>query len=113
MSYELSRLEAVAEGDQDFIVKVLQVFVVEVSEDVKKMIQCFGYKDFVELSKLAHKIKPNLILLGMDEATDSCLKIEKNKKAPMPLEILKSLLDHLESSVKEVVLELKLAYKLQ
>ena len=112
MSYELSKLEAVAEGDQDFIVTVLQVFVVEVTEDVKKMIQCFGYKDFEALSKLAHKIKPNLMLLGMSEATDSCIKIEKNKKNPMPLEVLQSLLEHLEASVKEVVLELKLAYKL-
>ena len=90
----------------------MQVFVVEVTEDVKKMIQCFRYKDFVELSKLAHKIKPNLMLLGMSEATDSCIKIEKNKKNPMPLEVLQSLLEHLEASVKEVVLELKLAYKL-
>lgn len=30
----------------------------------------------------------------------------------MPLEVLQSLLEHLEASVKEVVLELKLAYKL-
>lgn len=112
MTYELSRLEAVAEGDQDFIIKVLRVFVVEVSEDVNKMFQSFKFNDFAELSKIAHKIKPNLILLGMESATNSCLCIEKNRLYPIPLEELWSHLEHLDTSIKEVVLELKLAYKI-
>ena len=111
MTYELSRLEAVAEGDQEFIIKVLEVFVIEVTEDVSKMFQSFKYNDFATLSKIAHKIKPNLILLGMQSATDACINIEKNRLNPIPLEQLWAHLDHLDKAVKQVVLELKKNYK--
>jgi len=110
--YELSSLEAVAEGDQEFMIKVLKVFVTEVTEDLRRMRLAFGQNDLLELSKLAHKIKPNLILIRMEGASDSCLKIEKNKFDPISLELLNFHLQHLETTVKEVVLALQLAYKL-
>ena len=72
MKYDLARLEAVAEGDKDFIVKVLKVFIKEVSTDIQKMQDAFKADEMLEISKLAHKIKPNLILLGLDQATSSC-----------------------------------------
>lgn len=37
MMYELSRLEAIAEGDHEFMIKVLKVFVIEVTEDLIRM----------------------------------------------------------------------------
>ena len=79
MKYDLTRLEAVAEGDKDFIVKVLKVFITEVTADIQKMQDAFESEDLLDISKLAHKIKPNLILLGLDQATALSVKIEKNR----------------------------------
>ena len=103
MKYDLARLEAVAEGDKDFIVKVLKVFIVEVSADIQKMQDAFKADEMLEISKLAHKIKPNLILLGLDHAASLCMRIEKNRLTPMPVATLIKQLNDLQASVAEVV----------
>ena len=112
MKYDLARLEAVAEGDKDFIVKVLKVFIVEVSTDIQKMQDAFKADEMLEISKLAHKIKPNLILLGLDQATSLCISIEKNRLTPMPVATLIKQLNDLQASVAEVVEVLKSDFSL-
>lgn len=113
MKYNLSKLEAIAEGDQDFILKVLEVFVAEVSEDLKRMKDFLKSNEFEEISKIAHKIKPNLILLGISSAVEHCLIIEKNRLKPIALERFKYHLDSLDNIVCAVIKELRLAYKLE
>ena len=112
MKYDLARLEAVAEGDKDFIVKVLKVFIVEVSTDIQKMQDAFKADEMLEISKLAHKIKPNLILLGLDQTTSLCIRIEKNRLTPMPVATLIKQLNDLQASVAEVVEVLKSDFSL-
>jgi len=112
MKYDLARLEAVAEGDKDFIVKVLKVFIVEVSTDIQKMQDAFKADEMLEISKLAHKIKPNLILLGLDQATSLCIRIEKNRLTLMPVATLIKQLNDLQASVAEVVEVLKSDFSL-
>ena len=112
MKYDLARLEAVAERDKDFIVKVLKVFIVEVSTDIQKMQDAFKADEMLEISKLAHKIKPNLILLGLDQATSLCIRIEKNRLTPMPVATLIKQLNDLQASVAEVVEVLKSDFSL-
>ena len=112
MKYDLARLEAVAEGDKDFIVKVLKVFIVEVSTDIQKMQDAFKADEMLEISKLAHKIKPNLILLGLDQATSLCIRIENNRLTPMPVATLIKQLNDLQASVAEVVEVLKSDFSL-
>ena len=66
----------------------------------------------LEISKLAHKIKPNLILLGLDQATSLCIHIEKNRLTPMPVATLIKQLNDLQASVAEVVEVLKSDFSL-
>ncbi len=107
MKYNLARLETLAEGDKDFIVRVLKVFITEVTADIQKMQDAFESEDILDISALAHKIKPNLILLGLDQATAISIRLEKNRLKPLSLSILKSQLDQLQASVAEVVVLLK------
>ena len=112
MKYDLTRLEALAEGDKDFIEKVLKVFILEVTADIQKMQDAFKADELLETSKLAHKIKPNLILLGLDKATELCVSIEKNRLTPVPVAILTKQLNDLQASVAEVVEILKSDFSL-
>ncbi len=107
MKYNLARLETLAEGDKDFIVRVLNVFITEVTADIQKMQDAFESEDILDISALAHKIKPNLILFGLDQATAISIRLEKNRFRPLSLSILKSQLDELQTSVAEVVVLLK------
>jgi len=61
---------------------------------------------------LANKIKPNLILLGLDQATSPCIRIEKNRLTPMPVATLIKQLNDLQASVAEVVEVLKSDFSL-
>ncbi len=51
MKYDLTRLETLAEGDKDFIVKVLKVFITEVTADIQKMQDAFESEDHIRYFK--------------------------------------------------------------
>lgn len=107
VTYNLSRLEAVAEGDTAFIHQVLTVFVTEVTSDIKKMQSALLVNDPIEVSKLAHKIKPNLILLGLENAASLCIKIEKSRFDPVSTPILQHYLNELQATIAAVIRLLK------
>jgi len=44
-----------AEGDKDFIVRVLKVFITEVTADIQKMQDAFESEDILDISALAIK----------------------------------------------------------
>ena len=106
MRYELSRLEAIAEGDHEFMIKVLKVFVIEVTEDLIRMRVAFQQNNLLELSKLAHKIMPNLILIGIEGASESTeTQIEECIKRSNP-----NIIMHTNSTYPTPVDEINLSY---
>ncbi|WP_417885645.1 Hpt domain-containing protein [Zunongwangia sp.] len=64
--YNLSAVEETAEGDQDFILVVIQTFLEEVPPDVVSMNEAIKNGNSKLAYQFAHKIKPNLKLFGLD-----------------------------------------------
>ena len=59
MIYSLDKINEMAEGDQDFINSVISVFLEEVPEDLEALEVALQEKNYDQVYKLAHKIKPN------------------------------------------------------
>ena len=82
MIYSLDKINEMAEGDTDFIESVIAVFLDEVPQDLQNLEAAIESKDYEKVYKLAHKIKPNVDLLGMEQTRAVAYEIETLGKTP-------------------------------
>ena len=106
MIYSLDKINEMAEGDQDFINSVISVFLEEVPEDLEALEIALKEKNYDQVYKLAHKIKPNVDLLGMEQCRANALAIETLGKTGAGLEEIKEKFPILKKDITQVVAEL-------
>jgi len=107
MIYNLDKINEMAEGDEDFILSVISVFLEEVPEDLAALETALEQKNREQAYKLAHKIKPNVDLLGMDQTREAALEIETLGKKGGDLSEMERLFILLKKDINQVVGELK------
>ncbi len=107
MIYSLEKLNDMAAGDEDFILSVISVFLEEVPQDLEDLENAINTGDYENVYKLAHKIKPNVDLLGMEQTRAIALDIEnlgKNKENSAEIE---SKFPVLKKDIQQVISELR------
>ncbi|MER3316751.1 MAG: Hpt domain-containing protein [Allomuricauda sp.] len=107
MIYNLDKINEMAEGDEDFIVSVISVFLEEVPEDLESLEKAIDSKDYENIYKLAHKIKPNVDILGMEHTRAKALEIETLGKTTGSMQEIEEKFPILKKDVLQVVTELK------
>ncbi|MFN3139055.1 MAG: Hpt domain-containing protein [Allomuricauda sp.] len=107
MIYNLDKINEMAEGDEDFIVSVVSVFLEEVPEDLEGLEKAINNKDYENIYKLAHKIKPNVDILGMEQTRAKALEIETLGKTAGSMSEIEEKFPILKRDVLQVVAELK------
>ncbi len=107
MIYSLHKINEMADGDEDFIHSVVSVFLEEVPQDLEGLEKAIEASDSTNIYMLAHKIKPNVDLLGMEEARATALEIETIGKDPDRIEEAKLKFPQLKKDVLQVISELK------
>ncbi len=112
MIYSLDKINEMAEGDTDFILSVISVFLEEVPEDLETLETAIANKDFNQIYKMAHKIKPNVDLLGMEQTRANALEIETLGKAEGNFEDIQTKFPLLKKDVEQVIMELKKDYNI-
>ncbi|SFU32978.1 HPt (histidine-containing phosphotransfer) domain-containing protein [Pustulibacterium marinum] len=109
--YNLVKLEELSGGDSDFIVSVITLFIEEVPEDILQISKGIDEKDFTKIYQHAHKIKPNVDLVGLDLAFQKILEIEQSAKSENMPEVLEKYAI-IKSEVEDAVEALKKDFKL-
>ncbi|WP_396590353.1 Hpt domain-containing protein [Allomuricauda sp. R78024] len=112
MIYNLDKINEMAEGDHDFITSVISVFLEEVPIDLEALEKAIAERDFENVYKLAHKIKPNVDLLGMEQTRATALEIETLGKSDANMQEIESKFPLLKKDVHQVVSELKKDFNL-
>jgi HPt (histidine-containing phosphotransfer) domain-containing protein len=112
MIYNLDKINEMAEGDQDFINSVISVFLEEVPEDLQALEQALKEKNYDQVYKMAHKIKPNVDLLGMEQTRAIALEIETLGKQEVNMAEIEKKFPILKTDINQVVSELKKDYHL-
>ena len=107
MIYSLDKINEMAAGDEDFVQSVITVFLEEVPGDLEALEKAIDDQDFENVYKLAHKIKPNVDLLGMEQARVTALEIETLGKSSDNKEEIESKFPLLKKDVLQVISELK------
>ena len=107
MIYSLDKINEMAEGDQDFINSVISVFLEEVPVDLEALEVALEEKNHEMVYQLAHKIKPNVDLLGMEQTRAAALEIETLGKNAANMEDIKKVFPALKTDIYQVVSELQ------
>jgi len=107
MIYSLDKLNEMAGGDMDFITSVVSVFLEEVPQDLEGLEAAVSNKNYETIYQLAHKIKPNVDLLGMEQTRVAALEIETLGKKGNTSSEIESIFPTLKKDITQVISELK------
>ena len=107
MIYNLDKIQEMAEGDDDFVLSVISVFLDEVPQDLADLEKAIDRKDYNNVYQLAHKIKPNVDLLGMEQTRATALEIETLGKNEANSKQIEERFPMLKKDVLQVISELK------
>lgn len=104
--YNLSKVYALSENDNDFVSQIATLFVTEVPADLEQIANGIEQKNYDQTFRFAHKIKPTLDLLGMTVAFDEIILVEnwskKQGKRKEIKETFKSISNKIEKAIKEI-----------
>lgn len=64
--YNLDKLKEMSRGNDDFIKKMLNIFVETVTDSITEMKDALSNSDFDTVKKIAHKLKPSVYDLGLN-----------------------------------------------
>lgn len=106
MIYNLDKINEMADGDEDFIHSVIAVFLEEVPQDLSELEQAIAHRNYDSVYKLAHKIKPNVDLLGMEQTRAIALEIETLGKSESNMSQIEDRFPVLKKDVEQVISEL-------
>lgn len=112
MIYSLDKINEMADGDEDFINSVISVFLEEVPQDLSGLEEALARENYEQVYQLAHKIKPNVDLLGMEQTRAAALEIETLAKNEANMAEIKSFFPSLKKDVEQVVAELEKDFNL-
>jgi HPt (histidine-containing phosphotransfer) domain-containing protein len=110
--YDISDIQAISRGNNDFILKMLKMFVDYTPHNVKEMKERYSIKDLTGMGELAHSIKPTIDSMGIASIKDTIREIEKNGRDKNDNAELPALLDKIETTINDVVAAVKQDYPL-
>lgn len=104
--YTKENLSEIADGDQEFLKILAQTFLEEIPPDIHSMEEAIRNENRELAYQLAHKMKPNIEMFGIDALKDitsieAWSKTSKNKASVIPhLESLMVTLNHVFDELK-------------
>ena len=107
MIYSLDKINEMADGDQEFILSIVSVFLDEVPNDLQSLEEAVDSGDFEQIYKLSHKIKPNVDLLGMEATRVLALEMETMGKNRADLPGIRERFPSFKRDVLQVISELR------
>ena len=110
--YNLSKVYAISDDDNDFVLQIVQLFVTELPADLNLIKEGINVKNHAQTYVYSHKIKPTLDLLGMENAYDEILQIEQWTKNLCKKKEIKEIFKSLESRVNDASNEIKKDFNL-
>lgn len=107
LNYNLSKVYALSDNDSEFVNEILTLFVTEVPDDLLQIKEGIKKKDHKHAYAYAHKIKPTLDLLGLNEAFKEILQVEAWTKAEGKKKDIKDTFKSIKNQVSDAVKEIK------
>ena len=107
-SDNIKNLFEIFDGDKEFIISLLEVFIQETPEDLNSLRNCVTREYYPRASTLAHKMKSSFMNLGLTKPGQYLQQIEANINTPDKVEEAKKNLKSFENLYNKVLLDVNL-----
>jgi len=108
--YSLEKVNELADEDEDFIQILVETFLEEIPIDLEGMTKAVEGNNAKEAYQLAHKMKPNFLLFGIDVA-DKVKMLETWKEDKINFEEAQPALAYIKKIAKEAISQLEKDFK--
>ena len=105
---DLTYLHEIADGSQQFIKKMIETFIEQTPPMLDKMEIYLNEKKWIELSDIAHKMKPTIEFIGIHSVRDAVKNIESYGRTQINLDQLPILLKQVNDTCLKAIEELKI-----
>ncbi len=105
--YDLSMIREIAHGNNDFVKKMVQLFIDTMPPALSEMRQHLQDGNWNALGAVAHKIKPSIDTMGIELLREDIRTIERYGKESSNTDELPALMDKLESVLQKIMVDLK------
>lgn len=105
--YDLSTLINLSKGNQEFIDKMIHLFIEQAKNSIDQISQAYANEDFNTIKNVAHSIKPTLLNMGILSLLDVVNQTEQYAEEYKTSEKLKTLIDKIENVLTVVIYQLK------
>jgi HPt (histidine-containing phosphotransfer) domain-containing protein len=103
---DLTYLLSMADGNNELMLEIIDIFVVQVEEFWIEMQDLFDKKDYDSLGKLAHKAKTSVAIMGMDTMSKKLKELELWCQEAKNTEIYQDIISNFKSECLIVIDEL-------
>jgi HPt (histidine-containing phosphotransfer) domain-containing protein len=110
MKTDLSYLETTTEGDKGLIKELIGIFSTQVREYGVLMNKYLGEQNWAQLSKMAHKAKSTVAMMGMRELSEELKQLEVIAGREEKTDTYASTVDYFTRECEAAILELQ-SYK--
>jgi len=94
-------------GKVQLMITTIDVLITEFPENMRLMQEAVKEQEWERVGGLAHKIKPNMMLIGAVAQKEMLLKIEQDGKKRVQVDEIPGLVDQIESYIPQILEELK------
>jgi CheY-like chemotaxis protein len=106
--YDLSKIKDLSRGDNNFINKMINIFIEHTPVGLSEMKIAIDNNDAMTASKIAHKMKPSIDNMSISMLKSPIREIEAEGKSPSPnFEKIIMLYNNLEETLNIIVNQLK------
>ncbi len=110
--YDLTMVNELARGNQEFILNLAKIFIDTVPPTAKEMTEACEQKKWEQMGKLAHKLKSTIDTLNIASLKDDIRAIEKNGKEQKNLDITPVMVEKADMVIRQVSEQLKAEFNL-
>ncbi len=105
--FSLNKLNSIANGNQDFINKMITLFIDQAQLSLTEIKVAFDNQAYDTLRKVAHRLKPSIDTMEVVSLKDKIRELEKFDEHTESYQSLGQQLQYLESILSQVILKLK------
>ncbi len=106
--YNLSKLYEIGRGDVSFVNKMIQIFVDYTPTTLNEISTALQNNDFIQISRLAHRMKPSIDNLGIVSLLNTVKDLElETKKEDVNKPLIEELVNYLQVILTKVIQKLK------
>ena len=104
---DLSALQAMANGKNDFLIKFFELFIQQVPPQVQRMQEAATQNNWTAVANLAHQLKSNFDTLGISSLQQPIRNLEDYAKQQINLTAIPGLLATINAISNQAILELQ------